>query len=328
MSFFPLSLSLSIPVCAVRIVFCRHANDPSEGSAVTTYSIDPATRGLFSPVQNFTFHMDAPGPNASRQDAPHPHGAYVDPSGRYVLVPDLGADLIRIFAIDQLSGGLKPVRPFVTEPGLGPRHVAFWLPRGAVSVGDGHGEVYMYLVSELTNTVTGFRVGYSAAGMSFTKVYKESPVGQDKPGPEGSKASAITVSVCFLSLSLSVSLSSKLTLQPQNTHLIISNRLDHTFGSNNDSFALFSIANANGSAFAAPSFHSLRPAYGSNPRQFDISDSAAAVAGGGRDRLVATAIQDSHEVVVARWDAGRQAPGPLYAKLGMKGEVPAVVWDY
>ena len=277
--------------------------------------------------------MDAPGPNPSRQDAPHPHGAYVDPSGRYVLVPDLGADLIRIFAIDQLSGGLKPVRPFATEPGLGPRHVAFWLPRGAVSVGGA--EVYMYLVSELTNTVTGFRVGYSAAGMSFTKVYKESTFGQDKLGPEGSKASAITVSVCSLSLSLSLSLcvcvcvcvclSIKLTIQPQNTHLIISNRLDHTFGSNNDSFALFSIAN--GSAFAAPSFRGLRPAYGFNPRQFDISGSAAAVAGGGRDRLVATAMQDSHEVVVARWDVAGQAPGALYAKVGLEGEVPAVVWD-
>lgn len=167
----------------------------SGGSALTTYSVDPI-QGLFDPIQTFVFHMDGPGPNPSRQDAPHPHGVYVDPTGHYVLIPDLGADLIRIFAINQRTGYLESVSPFVTEPGLGPRHIAFWMPAGPSPPWEvDEGEVYLYLVSELTNLLLGYKVAYSSEGLSFTKLYEESTFGQQKPGPEGSKAAEIAISV-------------------------------------------------------------------------------------------------------------------------------------
>ena len=113
-----------------------------------------------------------------------------------MLVPDLGADLVRVFSITQ-TGHLSPVQPLVTDPGLGPRHLAFWVPRGT-SPGE---DMYMYLVSELQNVVVGFKAGYtdsgtdSGCGMSFSKVYKESVFGHGKTGPEGSKAAEIIVSV-------------------------------------------------------------------------------------------------------------------------------------
>ena len=167
----------------------------SGGSALTTYSVDPI-QGLFDPIQTFVFHMDGPGPNPSRQDAPHPHGVYVDPTGRYVLVPDLGADLIRIFAINQQTGHLETVSPFVTEPGLGPRHIAFWMPAGPSPPWEvDEGEVHLYLVSELTNRLLGYKVTYSSERMSFAKLYEETTFGQQKPGPEGSKAAEIAISV-------------------------------------------------------------------------------------------------------------------------------------
>ena len=145
--------------------------------------------------------MDGPGPNPSRQDAPHPHGAYVDPTGRFVLIPDLGADLIRIFAINQRTGYLEPVSPFVTEPGLGPRHIAFWMPAGPSPPWEvDEGEVYLYLVSELTNRLLGYKVTYSSEGLSFNKLYDESTFGQQKPGPEGSKAAEIAISVSASSI--------------------------------------------------------------------------------------------------------------------------------
>ena len=112
-----------------------------------------------------------------------------------MLVPDLGADLVRVFSITK-TGHLSPVQPLVTDSGLGPRHLAFWVPRGA-SPGE---EMYMYLVSELQNVVVGFKAGYadSGSGMSFSKVYKESVFGHGKTGPEGSKAAEIVVSVFLL----------------------------------------------------------------------------------------------------------------------------------
>ena len=112
-----------------------------------------------------------------------------------MLVPDLGADLVRVFSITK-TGHLSPVQPLVTDPGLGPRHLAFWVPRGT-SPGE---EMYMYLVSELQNVVVGFKAGYtdSGCGMSFSKVYKESVFGHGKTGPEGSKAAEIVVSVFLL----------------------------------------------------------------------------------------------------------------------------------
>lgn len=154
---------------------------------MTTYSI--TTHGL-TRLQTFNFTLDKPGPNASRQDVPHPHGVYLDPTGRFVLVPDLGADLVRIFVITQ-TGHLSPVQPLVTTPGLGPRHLAFWMPRGA-SPGD---DLYMYLVSELQNVVVGFKAAYTKSGMAFSRVYQESVFGPGRTGPEGSKAAEIVVSV-------------------------------------------------------------------------------------------------------------------------------------
>lgn len=142
--------------------------------------------------------MDGPGPNAERQDAPHPHGAYLDPTGRYVLVPDLGADFVRIFEVNQRTGQLEEVSPLVTKPGLGPRHLAFWTPKSAtgIQIANGEVEVYFYLVSELMNTLTGYKVSYSESGsMEFTSVYEESTFGGQNPGPDGSKASEIAISV-------------------------------------------------------------------------------------------------------------------------------------
>lgn len=164
---------------------------------MTTYSVDPIT-GDFNRFQTFNFHMGSPGPNAERQDAPHPHGAYLDPTGRFVLVPDLGADFVRIFKINQHTGQLKEVSPLVTKPGLGPRHLVFWTPKNAsrAQVANGEVEVYCYLVSELMNSLTGYKVAYSESGsMEFTSVSEESTFGGQKPGPDGSKASEIAISV-------------------------------------------------------------------------------------------------------------------------------------
>jgi hypothetical protein len=53
-------------------------------------AIEPPAQ-IIHPTSNVT------GPIASRQDDSHAHHVILDPSRRFFLVPDLGADLIRVF---------------------------------------------------------------------------------------------------------------------------------------------------------------------------------------------------------------------------------------
>lgn len=69
------------------------------GSSVTVWSIQ--ADGQFRHVQDLTFTLSEPGPDPGRQEAPHPHEAILDPTGKYILVPDLGADLVRVFSFDE-----------------------------------------------------------------------------------------------------------------------------------------------------------------------------------------------------------------------------------
>jgi 6-phosphogluconolactonase (cycloisomerase 2 family) len=135
--------------------------------------------------------MSIPGPNTARQDAPHPHGVVVDPTGRFVVVPDLGADLVRIFYINPDTGHLEPTDPYVTAPGSGPRHGTFWTPKGSQK---NTTEVYFYLVHELNNRLSGFRVSYTRCGLHFSKFFEGSSFGNGT-APAGSKAAEIAISV-------------------------------------------------------------------------------------------------------------------------------------
>jgi 6-phosphogluconolactonase len=83
------------------------------------------------------------GPNR-RQASAHAHSAAVDPSGRYALVPDLGADRVFVYGFDRATHALSPgdesnSRAFVVPPGSGPRHIAFGMS----------GE-FVYLLTELS----------------------------------------------------------------------------------------------------------------------------------------------------------------------------------
>ena len=79
-----------------------------------------------------------------RQRGPHAHGVTLDPSRRFVLVPDLGADRVFVYRVDAATRKLTPAAtPFLQlPPGTGPRHLVF----GA----DGR---TAYLVAELTGDV-------------------------------------------------------------------------------------------------------------------------------------------------------------------------------
>ena len=90
------------------------------------------------------------GPNR-RQASAHAHSAVVDPSGRYALVPDLGADRVFVYGFDRATRALSSAeeanpQPFVVPPGSGPRHIAF-----------GRNGQFAYLLTELSAEIMALR---------------------------------------------------------------------------------------------------------------------------------------------------------------------------
>jgi len=83
-----------------------------------------------------------------RQSMPQAHGVAVDPSHRYVLSADFGADRIFIYRFDPATRALTPAAtPFVSLPaGSGPRHLNFQP--------NGH---FLYLDCELTGALVAYR---------------------------------------------------------------------------------------------------------------------------------------------------------------------------
>jgi 6-phosphogluconolactonase (cycloisomerase 2 family) len=128
------------------------------------------------------------GPNTTRQEAPHPHESFLDPTGQFILVPDLGADLVRVFLVDKKTLQWKAVAPLVAAAGSGPRHLTF------ATKGN---KAYLYLISELANTITGYEVTYSPSSLAFKEVFKV---------PTHGEGTTVAASVSAAEIILSVSL--------------------------------------------------------------------------------------------------------------------------
>ena len=100
-------------------------------------------------VTAVTHEMDAAGPNAKRQDKPHPHCAILTQDGQHVLVCDLGLDAVVVYdrALHELSRASVPA-------GHGARHAVFSR--------DGK---TLYVANELLATVSRF--AYDGATLSY-----------------------------------------------------------------------------------------------------------------------------------------------------------------
>jgi len=138
----------------------------SSGSSVSTYTILP-TGGL-KLLQSFTFALTSPGTVPSRQDAPHPHEAILDPTDSFIVVPDLGADLLRVFSIDPITSLLTESTSKQITPGAGPRHGAFLVTAEGT---------WFFLVDEIDNQVRSFKTTYSPGSLTFDEVFEASTYG-------------------------------------------------------------------------------------------------------------------------------------------------------
>jgi 6-phosphogluconolactonase len=81
----------------------------------------------------------------TRQTHSHPHAAVVDPSGRWVVVADLGTDRVYVYPIDAVGRRLDEgaARELAFPPLHGPRHLMFG-PTGE----------RVYIIHEIANAIT------------------------------------------------------------------------------------------------------------------------------------------------------------------------------
>jgi 6-phosphogluconolactonase len=133
------------------------------GGVVTSYRVQPDGQ-LAGPVSRIDFHLKStfgdagaePGPQKDRQDGPHPHSATISPDNRFLIVNDLGQDLIAIFPIDAETAKLSPATIVdVKIAASGPRHVAFH-PNGrwVYGINELANRIDLYLWNETQGTAT------------------------------------------------------------------------------------------------------------------------------------------------------------------------------
>jgi 6-phosphogluconolactonase len=95
-----------------------------DGGSVAVVPIQ--SDGSLAPSSQVVPHVGR-GPVVDRQSAPHAHCILSDPSNRFALSADLGADRIFLYRLDPENGAIHHVDrgDAVMRPGAGPRHIAF-----------------------------------------------------------------------------------------------------------------------------------------------------------------------------------------------------------
>jgi 6-phosphogluconolactonase len=127
------------------------------------------------------------GPNKVRQDGPHAHAAVLSPDNRFLFVPDLGTDQIKIYKVDAAKGTFAPNDPAYAsvKPGLGPRHFVF-----------GKSGRFAYVVCEMGSSVVVF--SYDAARGALKEVQTISTLPADFKGVDNSAEIGIAPSGRYL----------------------------------------------------------------------------------------------------------------------------------
>ncbi|MDH7798831.1 MULTISPECIES: lactonase family protein [unclassified Beijerinckia] len=135
--------------------------------------------GKLEPVSSVQTNTGS-GPHR-RQTSPHAHGVALDPSERFVLAADMGADRVFVYRWDRANKTLSPgSMPFAAfPPGSGPRHLSFSR--------DGR---FAFVLSELSSEI--FTLAWNAASGHLTE---QTRIALDAPDYAGGKgASEIVLS--------------------------------------------------------------------------------------------------------------------------------------
>lgn len=246
-------------------------------------------------MQTFPYKLAHPSPKP-QQDASHPHQVLLDPTGSFILIPDLGADIIRVNAIDKASGKLRTCPEIPFKAGSGPRHGVFWTGE------DEEDETMLYTVSELGGYFIGFSVDYDDGKDDGCPVFNETqsiiPY-KDGKLPEGATPSGIKIEGGFIYVSI---------------------RSDQGFAPND---SMVTLTRAEDGTVA---FRDLTSSYGKVPRTFVINKAGD---------LVAIGNQASSNVVIVSRDVESGKLGDKVAslqvgepgKVGQAEGLSSVIWD-
>ena len=278
-----------------------------QGSTIASHAILPSGEldGDKDSVQLISLLGEGQfGPHPSRQKQQHPHACTLDPTGRILVVPDLGTDELRILEVDG-DGKLSPREAIKLQPGSGPRHVLFDR-RSEVSI-------VLYVMEELSNSISTFSVDYSATPPAFTRLQCSISLLPSAPSARQSDFSHWH--------------SAELAVTPNHTTLIASNRAedhDPLGGSkegDEDLFAIFSISPEDGTLIE--SSKKLVGSGGRAPRHFSLSSESVRRKGAQAEWL-AVAHHDSDEVVI--FSLGKGGDLKEVARLGEVGRPGCVMW--
>lgn len=243
------------------------------------------------------FTLPSSHPVSNRQAKAHPHSVSTDPTGKYLVVPDLGADLIRIFRINASDGTLVTCSAIETQTGEGPRHSAWWVKNEG-----GKNITVLYIINELSSSLTVWQAKYSETGcLSFDRLQTISTAVAGKTPRDAKPSSAGEVQVF-------------------DNFLYASNRNDQAFGTHQDSLVTYTV---NGTGML--SLLEATNAHAWYPRTFSINK---------RGDLVAVGGQASSTVAIISRDTSSGRLGHLLTslqvgKLGTDGGwdgLSSVIW--
>lgn len=211
--------------------------------------------------------LDSAGPEPA-QTVARAHGTALDPTGRFLVVPDLGADMVRVFSVQNGTGSIKFENQVKMLAGSGPRHAAFWRQPDAT---DFASPAYLYVLSEYTSTITVFKAVYTPASLALEYT--------------GQTLSTLG----NYSTSASYAAAAEIAITPDERFVVVSNRNDTSFASpSSDSLAVFKIHPSDGRL----EFQQLARAGGRWPRHFEINT--------GGDRVLVALQRDSKIVILSR----------------------------
>ncbi|PFH55478.1 hypothetical protein XA68_18198 [Ophiocordyceps unilateralis] len=245
-------------------------------------------------TQTERFTLDKPGPVADKQTASKPHQTLVDPTGKFVVVCDFGADMLRIFRID--GEKLTAAGNASVEAGSGPRHAAFTKPQ--------NNKARMVLVNELSPRVDVFDVAYEGDGMEL-KLASSVPVhGEGTQAPKDAFPSEVVIS-------------------PDNKFVMVSSRNENKLKATDfrsgteiasDPIISFTLDETTGKLKDAKEV----PAGGKFPRQFSMNKAGT---------MLAVALQKDERVLLIPRDPsdGTLGAAPV-AFASVPGEVTSVIF--
>ncbi|KAI9875300.1 MAG: hypothetical protein M1823_007507, partial [Watsoniomyces obsoletus] len=104
-------------------------------------------------------------PGDSPQDVPRAHQVVPDPSGRFAVVPDLGADKLRVLGVDTSGMAVLDELEYQLPKGTGPRHAVFFKHAPSSNAPSAQ---YLLVLNELANSIITFNVTYPADRLNLT----------------------------------------------------------------------------------------------------------------------------------------------------------------